>query len=351
MSFKSEIKIGNKLIGKDHPTYIIAEISANHNQDYTRAEALVKAAAECGVDAVKLQTYTADTITIDCNNEYFQLKDNIWAGRSLYDLYQEAYTPWDWQPKLKQFANSLGIDCFSSPFDFSSVDFLEKMNVSAYKVASFELVDFPLLRKIASTGKPIIMSTGMASLAEISDAVEVLQNAGCTELALLKCTSAYPAPPEEANLKTIPHLGQAFGVPSGLSDHTLGTTVPIVAVSLGACIIEKHFTLSRADGGPDAAFSLEANELKGLVQSIRTTEKALGSINYQRTTKEINSTVYRRSLFVVNDMKKGETFSEKNIRSIRPAYGLHTRHLEEVTGKVASKDIKKGTPLSWDLIV
>ena len=350
MNFSKDITIGKHTIGASHPTYIIAELSANHNQDYARAEALVRAAAECGVDAIKIQTYTADTITLDCDNEYFQIKGTIWEGRTLYNLYQEAYTPWEWQPKIKALAESLGIDCFSSPFDASSVDFLEKMDVLAYKVASFEIVDFPLLRKIAKTGKPVIMSTGMATLAEIDDAVRVLSEAGCQELALLKCTSAYPAPPEEANLLTIPHLATAFGVPAGLSDHTMGLTVPLVAVSLGATIIEKHFTLSRADGGPDGSFSLEPAELKELVQSIRTIEKALGKVNYQRTEKEEKSTIYRRSLFIAKDVKKGELFTEENVRSVRPAHGLHTRHLEDVLGKCAKQDLKLGTPLSWDLI-
>lgn len=350
MSFQTSISIDGRAIGAGQPAYIIAEMSANHNQDYSRAEALVRAAADCGVDAVKLQTYTADTLTMACDNEYFRIKGTIWEGRTLHDLYQEAYTPWEWQPKLKDLAESLGLACFSSPFDSTSVDFLEKMGVSAYKIASFEVVDFPLLRKVAATGKPVIMSTGMATLAEIDDAVRVLADAGCTELALLKCTSAYPAPPEEANLRTIPHLAAAFGVPAGLSDHTMGLSVPVAAVGVGASIIEKHFTLSRADGGPDGSFSLEPAELKELVRAVRLTERALGQVNYERTEKESKSTVFRRSLFVVEDVKEGEVFSVKNIRSIRPANGLHTRHFEDVLGKTASRDVPRGTPLSWDLV-
>ncbi len=350
MSFKNSISIDGRTIGAGQPAYIIAEMSANHNQDYSRAEALVRAAADCGVDAVKLQTYTADTLTMACDNEYFRIKGTIWEGRTLHDLYQEAYTPWEWQPKLKALAESLGLACFSSPFDPTSVDFLEGMGVHAYKIASFEVVDFPLLRKVAATGKPVIMSTGMATLAEIDDAVRVLADAGCKELALLKCTSAYPAPPEEANLRTIPHLAAAFGVPAGLSDHTMGLSVPVAAVGVGASIIEKHFTLSRADGGPDGSFSLEPAELKELVQAVRLVEKALGKVNYERTEKESKSTVFRRSLFVVEDVKEGELFTNKNIRSIRPANGLHTRYLEDVLGTTASRDVPRGTPLSWDVV-
>lgn len=330
--------------------YIIAELSANHNGSIERAEAIIRAAADAGANAVKLQTYTADTMTIPCDNEYFRIKGTLWEGKTLYELYQEAFTPWEWQPQLKALANALGMDCFSTPFDATAVDFLEKMDVPCHKVASFEVVDIPLLKKIASTGKPVIMSTGMANLAEIDEAVTTLRNNGTPELALLKCTSAYPAPPEEANLRTIPHLAQAFNCVTGLSDHTLGSAVAVGAVALGARIIEKHFTLSRADGGPDSAFSMEPHEFKQMVKDIRTVEKALGTVCYDLTAKQKESKVFRRSLFVVKDIKAGEIFTEKNVRSIRPGYGLPPRYLDSVLGKSTVSTIKQGTPLSWDII-
>ena len=326
--------------------YIIAEVSANHNGSIERAESIVRAAADNGANAVKLQTYTADTMTIPCDNEYFRIKGTLWEGKNLHALYQEAYTPWEWQPRLKALANDLGMDCFSTPFDATAVDFLEKMDVPCHKVASFEVVDIPLLKKIAATGKPVIMSTGMASLAEIDEAVTTLRGNGTTELALLKCTSAYPAPPEEANLRTIPHLAQAFNCVAGLSDHTLGSAVAVGAVALGARIIEKHFTLARADGGPDSAFSMEPDEFKQMVQDIRTVEKALGSVCYDLTPKQKESKVFRRSLFVVKDMKAGDVFTEENVRSIRPGYGLHPRFLSIILGKQAAINIRQGTPLS-----
>lgn len=329
-----------------HQCYIIAEISANHNGSLERAEAIVRAAADAGADAIKLQTYTADTMTIPCDNEYFRIKGTLWDGKTLHDLYQEAHTPWEWQPRLKALANDLGMDCFSTPFDATAVDFLEKMDVPCHKVASFEVVDIPLLKKIAATGKPVIMSTGMASLAEIDEAVTTLRGNGTTELALLKCTSAYPAPPEEANLRTIPHLAQAFNCVAGLSDHTLGSAVAVGAVAVGARIIEKHFTLARADGGPDSAFSMEPDEFKQMVQDIRTVEKALGSVCYDLTPKQKESKVFRRSLFVVKDMKAGDVFTEENVRSIRPGYGLHPRFLSIILGKQAAINIRQGTPLS-----
>jgi len=344
-------RISNCLFGSNTITYIIAELSANHNQDFNQAVQLIKAAKEAGADAIKLQTYTPDTITIDCNNEYFRIgKGTIWEGRTLYDLYKEAYTPWEWQPKLKEVADDLGMDLFSTPFDFTAVDFLEKMNVPAYKIGSFELVDIPLIQYVAKTGKPIIMSTGMATLAEIDEAITAAREAGCKEIALLKCTSAYPADPTEMNLRTMPHMAEAFGVPVGLSDHTLGIAVSVAAVSLGACIVEKHFTMSRAIPGPDSAFSLEPHEFKAMVEAIRVAEKALGHVNYSVTEKEAASRVFRRSLFVVKDMKAGEMFTEENIRSIRPGYGLSTRYIDIVLGKKAKRDIETGTPLSWDMI-
>ena len=342
------IDIGSHRIGLGVASYIVAELSANHNQSYDEAVRLVQAAKEAGADAIKLQTYTPDTITLNCSNEYFKIgKGTIWEGRSLYDLYGEAYTPWEWQPKLKKIANDLGMDLFSTPFDFTAVDFLEAMDVPCYKIASFELVDIPLIKKVASTGKSIIMSTGMATLSEIEEAVMAAREAGCQQLALLKCTSAYPAPPEEINLKTIPHLAEAFNVVVGLSDHTLGIAVPVAAVALGAKIIEKHFTLSRSIPGPDSAFSLEPHEFKAMVEAVRTVEKALGEVNYQVTEKEAASRIFRRSLFVVEDVKEGEVFTDKNVRSIRPGNGMHPRYLQIVLGGRASMAIQRGTPLDW----
>lgn len=345
------ISINNRTIGIGQPVYIIAELSANHNQDYEQAVKLIHAAKEAGADAVKLQTYTPDTITIDCDNEYFRIGNgSIWEGRTLYDLYKEAYTPWEWQPKLKEIANDLGMELFSTAFDPTAVDFLEEMGVPIHKVASFEIVDIPLIEKMAKTGKPLIISTGMATLAEIDEAVTAARNAGCKEIALLKCTSAYPAPPEEMNLRTIPNMAEAFGCPVGLSDHTLGIAVPVAAVALGACIVEKHFTLSRSIPGPDSAFSLDPEEFKAMVEAIRTTEKALGKVSYEVTEHEKASRIFRRSLFVVKDMKAGDTFTEENIRSIRPGHGLHPRYLTDLLGHKANKAIKRGTPISWELV-
>ncbi len=345
------IEINGRRIGPGYPTYIIAEMSANHNQDFDQAVRIIEAAKEAGADAIKLQTYTPDTLTIDCDNEYFRIgKGTLWQGRTLYDLYSEAYMPWDWQPRLKQIANELGLDIFSTPFDEIAVDFLEAMGVPAYKIASFENVDLLLLRKIAQTGKPIIISTGMATLFEIDEAVRTARDAGATQIALLKCTSAYPAPPEEMNLCTVPHLAEGFGVPVGLSDHTLGIAVPVAAVALGACIVEKHFTLSRDIPGPDSAFSLEPHEFKAMVEAIRVAEKALGEVHYDVTEQEAVSRIFRRSLFVVKDMKAGDRFTHENVRSIRPGYGLHTRYLDEVLDRRAARDVSKGTPLNWELL-
>ena len=347
----AHIVIGGRRIGAGEPVYCIAEVSANHNQDFETAVRIVRAAKDAGADSVKLQTYTPDTITIQSNRECFQVGGGtLWDGRSLYDLYKEAYTPWEWQPKLKKVADDLGMQCFSSAFDASAVDFLETMNVPAHKVASFELVDLPLIQRMAATGKPLIMSTGMATLKEIEEAVTTARRAGATQIALLKCTSAYPAPADEMNLRTIPELARRFDVPVGLSDHTIGIAVPVAAVSLGACIIEKHLTLSRTAGGPDSAFSLEPEEFRAMVEGVRTAEKALGSVHFGVSELESRSRVFRRSLFVVRDLKKGELFTSENVRSIRPGDGLHTRHLTEVLGKTAALDIVQGTPLSWDLV-
>lgn len=347
---KPYIEINGRRIGVGYHTYIIAEMSANHNQDFNQAAEIIKTAKKAGADAVKLQTYTPDTMTIDCNNEYFRIKGTIWEGYNLHDLYGEAYTPWEWQPKLKEIANELGLDLFSTPFDETAVDFLETMDVPAYKIASFEVVDIPLLKKVAQTSKPIVMSTGMATLSEIDEAVETIRDAGGTQVALLKCTSSYPALPEEMNLRSIPHLSEAFNVPAGLSDHTLGIAVPIAAVALGACIIEKHFTLSRKVAGPDSAFSSEPQEFKKMVDAVRVAEKALGKVHYGVSEHEKESRVFRRSLFVVEDMKAGEVFSDENVRSIRPGYGLHTRHITDVMGRYAAQDIERGTPLTWKLV-
>lgn len=346
-----EIRINGRAIGQGHATYIVAEMSSNHNQDFDRAERIMRAAREAGADAVKLQTYTPDTLTIECDNEYFRIgKGTVWEGKTLYQLYKEAYTPWEWHPKLKEIADDVGLDLFSTPFDASAVDFLEKMGVPGYKVASFEVVDLPLLGAIADTGKPVIMSTGMASLAEIEEALKTMRERGAAEIALLKCTSAYPSPAEEMNLATIPHLAETFGVPAGLSDHTLGSAIAVAAVALGACIVEKHLTLSRSDPGPDSSFSMEPEEFREMVGSIRTVEKALGKVSYGVTGRQKASEAFRRSLFVVREMKRGEEFTDRNVRSIRPAYGLHTRHYKEVIGRKACRDIRRGTPLSWDLV-
>ncbi len=346
------MRIGGRRIGKDSPVYIIAELSANHNGEYEQAVRFVRAAKDAGADAVKLQTYTPDTITIASEREEFRISGGtIWDGRNLHELYREAYTPWDWQPKLKKLAEDLGMDCFSSAFDATAVDFLEKMDVPAHKIASFELVDIPLIQKMARTGKPLIMSTGMATVEEIDEALQSARDAGATQIALLKCTSAYPAPPEEMNLRTIPEMQRRFHVPVGLSDHTMGIAVPVAAVALGACIIEKHLTLSRSVPGPDSAFSLEPQEFRALVDAVRIAEKALGQVHFGLSEKEEASRAFRRSLFVVEDVKQGEVFTAQNVRSIRPGNGLHTRHLNDVLGKSAAQSIERGTPLSWEFVV
>lgn len=347
----SQLNISGCTIAAGGRVYVIAELSANHNQDFEKAVRIIQVAKESGADAVKLQTYTPDTITLKSDKEYFRVGGGtLWDGRNLHDLYGEAYTPWEWQPKLKQVANALGLDLFSSPFDPTAVDFLERMKVPAYKVASFELVDIPLIQKMARTGKPLIMSTGMATVEEIDEAVNAARAAGATEIALLKCTSAYPALPEEMNLRTIPELLRRFGLPVGLSDHTVGIAAPVAAVALGACIIEKHLTLSRSDPGPDSAFSLEPDEFKAMVDAVRVAEKALGEVRFGCSPREVNSLRFRRSLFVVQDVKRGEPFTPANVRSIRPGQGLHTRHLGEVLGQHAAQDIERETPLSWDLV-
>ena len=348
---KPYIDISGRSIGAGYPVYIVAELSANHRQQFDEAVKLIEIAKEAGADAVKLQTYTPDTLTISSDKEYFHINDGTpWDGRTLYDLYQEAYMPWEWQPKLKKLADGFGISLFSTPYDKTAVDFLEEMEVPAYKVASFEIVDIPLIEYIASKGKPIIMSTGVAELAEINEAVQSAHNAGNTQVALLKCTSAYPASSEEMNLRAIPYLAEAFSMPVGLSDHTLGMAVPVAAVALGACIIEKHLTLSRDIPGPDSAFSSEPEEFKAMVTAVRNTEKALGDERYETGKQETKSRVFRRSLFVVKDVKTNEPFTEENVRSIRPGYGMHPRYLKDVLGRRAALDIERGTPLTWELI-
>jgi len=346
----THIKIGGRAIGAGHPVYVIAEVSANHHQDFEQAVKIVRAARDAGADAVKLQTYTPDTMTIASDRPEFRIQGTIWDGRNLHELYGDAYTPWEWQPRLKQVANDVGLDLFSTPFDASAVDFLEEMNVPAYKLASFELVDLPLIQKMARTGKPLIMSTGMATLEEIDEATRTAREAGAAQIALLKCTSAYPARPEEMNLRTIPELSRRFDVPVGLSDHSMDSAVPVAAVTLGACILEKHLTLSRSEPGPDTAFSLEPKEFKSMVEAVRVAEKALGTVHFGVGEKEAGSRVFRRSLFVVKPVRSGEIFTSENIRSIRPGHGLHTRHLSEVLGQRAAHDIERGTPLSWDLV-
>ncbi len=348
---KDYIEINGRRIGPGQPVYIVAEMSANHGQDFAQAVKILEAAKEAGADAIKLQTYTPDTLTLDCRSAPFLIGPGTpWAGRNLYELYQEAYTPWDWQPKLKALADDLGLDLFSSPFDASAVDFLAGMNIPAYKIASYELIDIPLIKKTAKTGRPLIMSTGMATLGEIEEAVAAARTAGAGQIALLKCTSAYPAAPADMNLKSIAHLAAAFGVPAGLSDHTLGVAVPVAAVALGACIVEKHFTLSRDLPSPDRAFSLEPHEFKAMVAAIRTAEQAAGEVHYGLTNQELSSRIFRRSLFVVANMQAGEVFTPANLRSIRPGNGLHPRHIEEVWGRRCRRPIVQGTPLSWDLV-
>lgn len=343
------MKIKNRSIDDKSAVFIVAEVSCNHMQRYDLAVRMIKEAKECGADAVKFQCYTPDTITIDVNNKFFRIKHAKWGGQTLYQLYKKAYTPWGWFRKLKKIADDLGLIFFATAFDKTSVDFLEELKVPLHKIASFELVDLPLIEYIAETKKPLILSTGMAALGEINEAVNTAKKAGAKEIILLKCVSSYPAKAEEMNLKTIPHLRELFDCPVGLSDHTLGITVPIAAVSLGAKVIEKHFTLSRKHKSPDSFFSLEPDELKELVESIRIAESALGKVRYGLTKGERQSRVFRRSLFVVDNIKKGEFFNERNLRSIRPAYGLPPKYLKTILGKKAKRNIKRGTALKWEM--
>jgi N-acetylneuraminate synthase len=348
----AKVTIAGREISLNHPPLIIAEMSGNHNQSLDRAIKIVEAAARAGVHALKLQTYTADTMTLALDSGEFFIADqnSLWQGSSLYDLYKQAYTPWEWHEPILNRCKELGIIGFSTPFDATAVDFLESLHVPCYKIASFENIDIPLIRKVAATGKPIIISTGMATLAELDESVCAAWEAGCTGLILLKCTSSYPATPEDSNIITIPHMRDLFGCEAGLSDHTLGIGAAVASISLGATVVEKHFTLSRADGGVDSAFSMEPDEMKALVAETEQAWQALGVVSYGTTEKEKASLRFRRSLYIVEDMQVGEVLTEKNLRSIRPGFGLPPKYLEVLLGKRLCYDVKKGTPLSWDLI-
>lgn len=348
-----DIKIGNRLIGSSQKPFIIAEMSGNHNQSLERALKIVDLAAEAGVDAVKLQTYTPDTMTLDIHTgEFFiESETNLWKGQSLYNLYKEAYTPWEWHEAIFERCKKHGLLAFSSPFDETAVDFLETLNVPAYKIASFENIDIPLIKKVASTGKPVIISTGMASVAELDEAVQAVRSEGNDQIILLKCTSTYPATPENSNLVTISHMRELFGVEVGLSDHTMGIGAAVAAVALGATVIEKHFTTSRAEGGVDAAFSLEPYEMKMLVAETERAWLSLGVVHYGPTKAEKPSLEHRRSLYVTEDLKAGDTITKENVRAIRPGYGLPPKYYDIVLGKTIKKDVKKGTPLSWDILL
>ncbi|MBA4319339.1 MAG: pseudaminic acid synthase [Flavobacterium sp.] len=345
----NEFSIGDRKIGKKSSPFIIAEMSGNHNQSLDRALQIVEAAAKAGAHAIKLQTYTADTITLDVHDGDFEIKDTLWAGTSLHKLYQQAYTPWEWHKPIFELCAKLGIIAFSTPFDETAVDFLETLNVPCYKIASFELVHLPLIKKVAQTGKPIIMSTGMATISEIEDAVSIARNNGCKDLVLLKCNSGYPSTPEEANLATIPHMQELFNCPVGLSDHSMGIGIAIASVALGAVVIEKHFTLARTDGGPDAQFSLEPEELKNLVLETERAWQAIGTVNYQTTKHEESSKAFRRSLYVSQNIKAGDKLTAQNVKIVRPGYGLSPKFIDKILGKVISQDIKKGTALTWEI--
>ena len=344
------MKIGNREIGAQAPVYIIAEMSANHAGDIENAKKIIHAAKEAGADCVKIQTYTADTITIDCDKPYFQIGEGTWNGENLYRLYQKAYTPWEWQAELKKEAESIGLDFFSTPFDKSSVDFLEEIGVGFYKIASFEIVDIPLIKYVASKGKPIIMSTGMSTIGEIEDAVNAVRSQGNDQLALLRCASAYPAITDEMNLMTMKNMAEVFHVPVGLSDHSMGSVGAVAAVALGANIIEKHFCLDRAIENPDSSFSMNPEEFAQMVRDVRQAEKAIGKVSYGATEQEKSNVTFRRSIFCVKDIKKGEKLTEENVRVIRPGHGMKPKFYEEILGQVALQDIERGTPMSWGLI-
>lgn len=346
------LKIGNRMVGVDHPPFIIAEMSGNHNQSLERALEIVEAVAKTGAHALKIQTYTPDTMTLDIDEGEFHISDakSLWAGTSLYKLYAEAYTPWEWHKPIFDRAKELGIIAFSTPFDDTAVDFLESLDVPCYKIASFENTDLPLIRRVAATGKPLIISTGMASIAELDETVRAARSAGCNDLILLKCTSTYPATAQNTNVLTIPHMRELFGCEVGLSDHTMGIGVSVASVALGATVIEKHFTLDRADGGVDSSFSMEPVEMTQLVLETERAWQALGCVSYGASDAEKKSIQFRRSLYIVQDMKAGDTLTLKNVRAIRPGLGLPTKYLEKFLGKKLNKNCKRGTALNWDLI-
>ena len=345
------IALNGRTIGPGHPAYIMAEMSANHRGSYDEAVRLVHAMKAAGADAVKVQTYTPDTITLDSDAPAFkQPEGSLWAGRTLYELYEEACTPWDWQPRLQAEAQALGLDFFSSPFDFTAIEFLEKLAVPAYKISSFEVVDLPLIRAVARTGKPVIMSVGMATADEIDEAIAVIRAEGNEQIVLLKCVSAYPADPAAMNLRMMPELAERFHVPVGLSDHSLEIAVPVAAVALGACVIEKHFTLDRSQGGPDSGFSLEPAEFRAMVDAVRVAEKALGRVTYALTDAEQASRAFRRSLYVARDMRPGDVFTPENLRSVRPGNGLSPKHYDALLGRQAVRAIQKGEPAAWDMV-
>lgn len=346
----ADFVIAGRKIGHDSPPYLIAELSGNHKGDINRAIALIDAAKESGADAVKLQTYTADTITIDSDRPEFQITEGLWEGRSLHDLYKEAHTPWDWHEQLFKHATDIGIPIFSSPFDPTAVDLLESLDAPAFKIASFEIVDIPLIKYAARLGKPMILSTGMASLGDISEAVAAVREYPDTPMLLLHCTSGYPTPPEDCDLQTIAHLAEAFSVPAGLSDHTQGVAVPVASVALGAVVIEKHFTLSRSEGGVDADFSLEPTEFRAMAEACRTAWQAIGTVGYEIKASEVGGKQSRRSLYAVADITMGEALSDRNVRSIRPGLGLAPKYLPDVIGRSAARDIKRGEPLNWQMI-
>ncbi|WP_099190192.1 pseudaminic acid synthase [Tepidibacter mesophilus] len=344
------INTGNKKIGENQPAYIIAEMSANHAGDFNRAIEIIHAAKKSGADCIKIQTYTPDTMTIDCDKEYFKIKEGTWEGENLYNLYKKAYTPWEWQVNLKEEAEKIGLDFLSTPFDKTSVDFLENLDVKFYKIASFEITDIPLIKYIASKRKPIIMSTGNATLGEIEEAVKEVKEQGNNDLCLLKCSSSYPAISDDMNIKTMQHLKETFNVIVGLSDHSMGSIGAVCGVTLGAKVIEKHFCISRKIENPDSSFSMEPDEFKRMVEDIRSAERTIGKISYDRSERESKNLKFRRSIFVVEDIKRGEILTENNIRVIRPAYGLKPKYYEDVLGKKSIKDIERGTPLKWDML-
>jgi pseudaminic acid synthase len=344
------MKIDNYQIGKNSKVFIIAELSANHNGSIETAKETIRAAKRAGADCIKFQTYTADTITIDCDKEDFLIKGTIWEGKNLHKLYQEAYTPWEWHEELMKVAKEEGLVCFSSPFDKTAVDFLETLKVPAYKIASFEITDIPLIEYVASKGKPIILSTGIAEEADIELALEACRRMGNDDIALLKCTSSYPAPIDEANMCMVKDLAERYNVISGLSDHTMGATVPIVATVFGAKIIEKHFILDRSIGGPDASFSMNEEEFAAMVKAVREAESAMGKVDYTLTEKQAKGKDFSRSLYVVEDVKAGDVITEKNVRSIRPGFGLHPKYFKDILGKTIKEDLEKGTPLNLNLV-